>query len=842
MFTFTSAGYTTLLALAWGCLSAAEPGIPPVPDKQPPPVANDRSAFPTMLVPGFVVTELPISLTSLNNIEYRADGALYAGGYDGRFHLLTDSDGDGIEDEVRTFWSEKSANYPLGMVVKDGDLHTVLTDEVVRFRDTDNDGVPDRRETVIKGFDDPDLVAAPYLNHRRVDSSMALAWGPDGAWYLTMGNAGYNNPYWHDQKGKNGEMAGSNRYSTDKRRGCLLRIDARGKVELRASGLRYIMCLQFNEAGDLFGTEQEGATWVPNGNPFDEFLHIQSGRHYGFPPRHPTFLPRVVDEPSVWDFTPQHQSTCGFRFNTPGSTRGRFGPSFWENDAIVTGEARGKLWRTKLVSTDSGYVASSQLIADIGLLAVDCAISPAGDLVVCCHTGKPDWGNGPSGEGRLFKFRYVGKHDPQPIAVWASAKDETTIAFDRALDSTSNIGRHLQIQSGRFIDAGSHIEKMRPGYKVVQMQQRDSVSEVNIISANLTEDRRYLVVRSSPRTTAQNYAIRFREGADKHEACLSYDLCGLEANWRGEEGAAWSGWIPHPDLKESSELLRGSKDHDKLTAHVRTPGELRLKMRLNLFNMLQPATQPGSELGYEPKPETVTLILRSDATLQAKSTAGEVNRVSLHETRLVFENVADREWPEVSIAVATPVQKLKVSYTTDRDSTHERAPGIRRVMLPFAMPATELRNDRVIPELVGGDWNRGATLFKGKAACFTCHVMRGEGFAVGPDLNNLVHRDYASVLQDIVKPNAVINPDAIGYVVTKTKNEVVTGTRTGENQDELIISQPGGQSTKIKKPQILKVEPMKLSLMPEGLDKILTSTELRDLLTFLLTEPPVATN
>ena len=35
------------------------------------------------------------------------------------------------------------------------------------------------------------LVAAPYLNHRCVGTSLALTIGPDGALYVTMGNAGH---------------------------------------------------------------------------------------------------------------------------------------------------------------------------------------------------------------------------------------------------------------------------------------------------------------------------------------------------------------------------------------------------------------------------------------------------------------------------------------------------------------------------------------------------------------------------------------------------------------------------------------------------------------------------
>ena len=81
--------------------------------------------------------------------------------------------------------------------------------------------------------------------------------------------------------------------------------------------------------GDLFCTDQEGATWLPNGNPFDELLHIDldKARHYGFPPRHPKHLPDVIDEPSTFDYGPQHQSTCGFCFNEPVKDGGpTFGP------------------------------------------------------------------------------------------------------------------------------------------------------------------------------------------------------------------------------------------------------------------------------------------------------------------------------------------------------------------------------------------------------------------------------------------------------------------------------------------------------------------------------------
>ena len=109
---------------------------------------------------------------------------------------------------------------------------------------------------------------------------------------------------------------------------------------------------------------------------------------------------------------------------------------------------------------------------------------------------------------------------------------------------------------------------------------------------------------------------------------------------------------------------------------------------------------------------------------------------------------------------------------------------------------------------------------------------------VGPDISNLPHRDYASVLKDIIEPSATINPDAVGYTVTLRDGTAIIGTRLAETETELQIAQPGGTVAKLTKSDIAKTEPMTISLMPAGLDKTLTAEELRDLMTYLLKEKP----
>src|SRR5437762_9602996 len=68
-----------------------------------------------MLVPGFTVQELPVKLSNVNNLRFSPKGELTALGYDGRIHILRDSDGDGLEDFVAPFWDKDTLRVPVGM-------------------------------------------------------------------------------------------------------------------------------------------------------------------------------------------------------------------------------------------------------------------------------------------------------------------------------------------------------------------------------------------------------------------------------------------------------------------------------------------------------------------------------------------------------------------------------------------------------------------------------------------------------------------------------------------------------------------------------------------------------
>jgi putative heme-binding domain-containing protein len=162
--------------------------------------------------------------------------------------------------------------------------------------------------------------------------------------------------------------------------------------------------------------------------------------------------------------------------------------------------------------------------------------------------------------------------------------------------------------------------------------------------------------------------------------------------------------------------------------------------------------------------------------------------------------------------------------------------------LPFAKPETAeppSLGPRVIAEIAGGDWESGKKVFFGEqAGCFKCHQVAGEGGRIGPDLSNLLYRDYASVYKDITQPSAAINPDHIAYNIQLKDGETVTGVILQDAADNVVLGQATGQSLTIEKSKVAGMKASSLSLMPEGLLQALTVQQQRDLLTFLLMSKP----
>lgn len=826
---------------------AAAPKRPPRPNI---PAGGVGVTDVQMLVPGFVVRALPLELPNINAVRYREDGKLFALSFQGKVYLLSDTDGDGLEDKADVFYDPGSVHLSLSLaltppgyragagvfIARKGNLALEL--------DTDGDDRADKEVIVADKWEMPRRFPGGATD------TIGVALDAAGNIYFGLGTMNSQNGYVMDN--------GVANYRITSERGTLLKmLPDFSHREVIATGIRASFGLAFNAAGDIFATDQEGATWMPNGNPFDELLHLEPDRHYGFPPRHPRYLPNVIDEPSVFDYGPQHQSTCGLFFNNPVFGGPVFGPEWWRDDAFVAGESRGKLYRTKLVRTPSGYVAQNQIMGCVGWLTIDQCVSPRGDLMVSAHSGPPDWGTGPRGLGRLFKITPGGSAVARPVVTFATSPTELRIIFDQPLPAGIEQGlmARTHLTTGLFVREGDRFETFRPGYRAVAQQQEAQSKSVALQAVRVSVDRRTLIFETEPRPLAQHCSIDIdewprgteaRAGERPQQSVLGVaaDSTGVEAAWRSADGkTTWNGWLPHFDLQVARELTAASADHARLWTLLARPGTLVLRGQLDLWSMLRPAVQPGERLDFTLPVEHVTVSFDTKEGPAPRLTSlalSEKNLLAVEgsATRLGPWMPRERNWLPVEVTLDTGRNRkppeLHLSWTTAEDR-RPRALALRRVLMCWAVPPPAAVALTTPPELAGGDWQRGRQMF---AMCAMCHGVNSEGSRVGPDLSNLVHRDYTSVLKDITDPSATINPDHVAYAIALKNGGVRTSVLLEDHTDYVLLAVPGGAPEKLPKDQIASMSISPVSLMPAGLDQALGSQGLKDLLTYLMLPPP----
>jgi putative heme-binding domain-containing protein len=761
-----------------------------------------------MLVPGFTIRELPVQLTNINSVEYAPGGRLFAVGYDGRIHTLADTDGDGVEDASKVWFAPKANDIraPVGIAIAPEGLYIPSKGRVTLVKDTDGDGIADASEIVATGW--KELFVA-------VDS-VGMAIDKDNNLYFGRGVFDFTNPHQIDKK------TGKSNFSLTQETGTVMRISPdRKKREIVATGIRFPVGIAINRHGDLFVTDQEGETWAPGQNPLDELLHVRQGKHYGFPARHETYLPDVIDEPAVATFGPQHQSTCGLRFNEVRPGRKTFGPKLWEDDALVVGESRGKLWRVPLVKTAAGYVGSRPiLIASLDMLTIDCAIAPNGDLVVCCHSGPPDWGTGPKGAGRIFKISYTDAAAPQPVHAWASSSREVRVTFDRPVDP-SVLSTPKTVDAGEFVRAADRLETLKPPYKVVTEQMLTPTARLDVVAQKLEDDGRTLVLTTAEKLPWRNatYAVAVpgvKAVGSRESATVDVDLMarGVEARFIPSAGGGKprSVTLPHLDPDVWRHWTKGSAAHDLLREMLNTPGVLMLQTWVDLpagsvVTLSSNRPMHSIDMGID-VPARQTLTVKVDGT------------------------------KEVAFGIKDPADlTLTATFTTPQDPT-PRPLRVEHLVLPWAanLPASPKHNPTTRPAI--GDWARGKELFYGnEAACSKCHAFTHENTTLGPNLANLVHKDPAAVLRDITQPSATINPDYISYRLKLKSGEALVGLVISDGPERLTVIEGVDKRRMLNRADVVSLTPDSISIMPTGFDA-LGEQKLNDLLTFLTTPPP----
>ncbi len=129
------------------------------------------------------------------------------------------------------------------------------------------------------------------------------------------------------------------------------------------------------------------------------------------------------------------------------------------------------------------------------------------------------------------------------------------------------------------------------------------------------------------------------------------------------------------------------------------------------------------------------------------------------------------------------------------------------------------------------DVARGRALFEER--CGICHVLRGVGQEVGPDLSAVRARPDEALLADMLDPSGTITAGFNAYLVETEDGGLYTGMLAEETATSITFRRARGETDIILRSQITSIRTSPLSLMPDGLEEGLTPEDVANLLGFL---------
>ncbi|MGB0582628.1 MAG: PVC-type heme-binding CxxCH protein [Limisphaerales bacterium] len=141
----------------------------------------------------------------------------------------------------------------------------------------------------------------------------------------------------------------------------------------------------------------------------------------------------------------------------------------------------------------------------------------------------------------------------------------------------------------------------------------------------------------------------------------------------------------------------------------------------------------------------------------------------------------------------------------------------------------------LVEDLPEGNFLAGKRVFESQQAlCSVCHRVDGKGGQVGPDLSTIGRiRGKRDLLESILFPSATLSRDFEAYSIDMTDGESQTGVLHSDNSEAVNLAIANGQIQSIPRDRIKAIRPSALSLMPQGLDQVMTRKQLADLITYL---------
>lgn len=142
-----------------------------------------------------------------------------------------------------------------------------------------------------------------------------------------------------------------------------------------------------------------------------------------------------------------------------------------------------------------------------------------------------------------------------------------------------------------------------------------------------------------------------------------------------------------------------------------------------------------------------------------------------------------------------------------------------------------------------GSAKRGKEIFFGKGECSSCHTISGEGGFLGPDLSGYGASTTSKAIRDEIVRSQRLPPQ--GYrtaVITTSAGDRLEGLIRNEDNFSVQFQTKDGAFHFFQKSELRNFDRLDASIMPTNYGERLGSSELNDLVSYLMTASPNASN
>jgi putative heme-binding domain-containing protein len=130
-----------------------------------------------------------------------------------------------------------------------------------------------------------------------------------------------------------------------------------------------------------------------------------------------------------------------------------------------------------------------------------------------------------------------------------------------------------------------------------------------------------------------------------------------------------------------------------------------------------------------------------------------------------------------------------------------------------------------------GDPAHGHDLFK--QICATCHRVKDEGNAVGPDLGMMSDKPVADFVIAMLDPNRSVETRYVNYTAVLKNDREISGVIVTETANSVTFKNSSGPEETVLRADIEDLRSSGLSLMPEGLENALKPRDIADVISYL---------